>query len=72
MHLSTSCKSCLTGNNLPEILVDGFFFLFHILCVGCINLSFAYVEGESLLMALKDVALSSGRYVEYMRKIVYF
>ena len=29
---------------------------------GCINLSFAYVEGESLLMALKDIALSSGRY----------
>ncbi|KAM6242695.1 cysteine desulfurase isoform 2-T2 [Spheniscus humboldti] len=29
---------------------------------GCINLSFAYVEGESLLMALKDVALSSGRF----------
>ncbi|CAD5208716.1 unnamed protein product [Bursaphelenchus xylophilus] len=27
---------------------------------GCVNLSFAYVEGESLLMALKDVALSSG------------
>ncbi|KAK9739233.1 Aminotransferase class-V [Popillia japonica] len=27
---------------------------------GCINLSFAYVEGESLLMALKDIALSSG------------
>ncbi|XP_045459041.1 cysteine desulfurase, mitochondrial [Melitaea cinxia] len=27
---------------------------------GCINVSFAYVEGESLLMALKDVALSSG------------
>src|SRR6266498_2992194 len=31
-----------------------FFFL------GCVNLSFAYIEGESLLMALKDVALSSG------------
>ena len=30
---------------------------------GCVNLSFAYVEGESLLMALKDVALSSGRCV---------
>ena len=30
---------------------------------GCINLSFAYVEGESLLMGLKDIALSSGRYV---------
>lgn len=27
---------------------------------GCINLSFACVEGESLLMALKDIALSSG------------
>jgi cysteine desulfurase len=27
---------------------------------GCINISFAYVEGESLLMALKNFALSSG------------
>ncbi|XP_038069979.1 cysteine desulfurase, mitochondrial-like [Patiria miniata] len=27
---------------------------------GCVNLSFAYIEGESLLMALKSVALSSG------------
>ncbi|VEU23903.1 DEKNAAC105104 [Brettanomyces naardenensis] len=27
---------------------------------GCVNISFSYVEGESLLMALKDVALSSG------------
>jgi len=27
---------------------------------GCVNISFAYIEGESLLMALKDVALSSG------------
>ncbi|KAL7746547.1 cysteine desulfurase [Sorochytrium milnesiophthora] len=27
---------------------------------GCVNLSFACVEGESLLMGLKDVALSSG------------
>ncbi|XP_050458787.1 cysteine desulfurase, mitochondrial [Cataglyphis hispanica] len=27
---------------------------------GCVNLSFACVEGESLLMALKDIALSSG------------
>lgn len=27
---------------------------------GCLNLSFAYIEGESMLMAMKDVALSSG------------
>eukprot|EP01155_Anaeramoeba_flamelloides_P017942 Anaeramoba_flamelloidesa568712_334.p1 GENE.a568712_334~~a568712_334.p1 ORF type:complete len:431 (-),score=94.45 a568712_334:176-1468(-) len=27
---------------------------------GCVNLSFAFVEGESLLMNLKDFALSSG------------
>jgi len=27
---------------------------------GCLNLSFGFIEGESLIMALKDVALSSG------------
>jgi cysteine desulfurase len=27
---------------------------------GTLNISFAYVEGESLLMGLKDVAISSG------------
>ncbi|KAI9826438.1 MAG: cysteine desulfurase [Phylliscum demangeonii] len=27
---------------------------------GCVNISFSYIEGESLLMALKDIALSSG------------
>lgn len=27
---------------------------------GCVNISFAHVEGESLLMALSDIALSSG------------
>ncbi len=27
---------------------------------GCLNVSFAYVEGESLLMGAKDVAVSSG------------
>ncbi|CAH6719971.1 cysteine desulfurase, mitochondrial [[Candida] jaroonii] len=27
---------------------------------GCVNVSFGFIEGESLIMALKDVALSSG------------
>merc|ERR1712238_382731 len=27
---------------------------------GCLNVSFAYVEGESLVMALKNLAVSSG------------
>jgi len=27
---------------------------------GCLNLSFAYVEGESLLMGISDIAVSSG------------
>ena len=27
---------------------------------GNLNISFAYVEGESLLMGMKDIALSSG------------
>uniref|UniRef100_A0A8D3DXF9 cysteine desulfurase n=1 Tax=Scophthalmus maximus TaxID=52904 RepID=A0A8D3DXF9_SCOMX len=42
---------------LPDVLMNGHAEQRY---PGCVNLSFAYVEGESLLMALKDVALSSG------------
>lgn len=42
---------------LPEVFINGS--MAHRL-PGSLNLSFAFVEGEGLLMALKDVALSSG------------
>lgn len=42
---------------LPNIYLNGHKTLRH---PGNLNLSFAYVEGESLLMAIKDVAVSSG------------
>lgn len=44
-------------SRLPETYVNGS--LAHRL-PGNLNISFAFVEGESLLMALKDVAVSSG------------
>jgi cysteine desulfurase len=44
-------------SRLPETYVNGS--LEHRL-PGNLNISFAFVEGESLLMALKDVAVSSG------------
>ncbi|KAG7188853.1 hypothetical protein KM043_008459 [Ampulex compressa] len=44
-------------SNLPHVIRNGDPVLWY---PGCVNLSFAYVEGESLLMALKEVALSSG------------
>lgn len=43
--------------NLPHVVRNGDSVAWY---PGCVNLSFAYVEGESLLMALKEVALSSG------------
>ncbi|KAM3833841.1 cysteine desulfurase [Diretmus argenteus] len=43
--------------NIPDVIMNGDAEQRY---AGCVNLSFAYVEGESLLMALKDVALSSG------------
>lgn len=44
-------------NNLTDVERNGDAVFWY---PGCVNLSFAFVEGESLLMALKDVALSSG------------
>jgi len=43
-------------SQLPNVVRNGGTSLYP----GCVNLSFHCVEGESLLMALKDVALSSG------------
>ncbi|MCA9561326.1 MAG: aminotransferase class V-fold PLP-dependent enzyme, partial [Myxococcales bacterium] len=42
---------------IPEVIVNGS--LEHRL-PGSLNISFAFVEGESLLMAIRDVAVSSG------------
>lgn len=47
----------LINKELPQVIRNGDP---HKTYPGCVNLSFAFVEGESLLMALKDVALSSG------------
>lgn len=44
-------------SNLPQVVRNGDPIAWY---PGCVNLSFACVEGESLLMALKEVALSSG------------
>uniref|UniRef100_A0A4W4EYQ1 cysteine desulfurase n=1 Tax=Electrophorus electricus TaxID=8005 RepID=A0A4W4EYQ1_ELEEL len=52
-EMEVGLKSLLCSHSLNLRLTMAYF-------SRCINLSFAYVEGESLLMALKDVALSSG------------
>ncbi|XP_014611299.1 PREDICTED: probable cysteine desulfurase, mitochondrial [Polistes canadensis] len=44
-------------SNLPHVVRNGDSVFWY---PGCVNLSFACVEGESLLMALKEIALSSG------------
>ncbi|ODQ78832.1 hypothetical protein BABINDRAFT_181003 [Babjeviella inositovora NRRL Y-12698] len=54
-RLSAKLTSALL--EIPETTLNGSSVHRH---AGCVNISFAYVEGESLLMALKDIALSSG------------
>ena len=43
--------------NIPHVVVNGDADARY---PGCLNISFSYVEGESLLMALKNIAVSSG------------
>jgi cysteine desulfurase len=45
------------GEKLDEVVLNGH--PEHRLC-GNLNLSFSFVEGEGLMMAIKDVAVSSG------------
>lgn len=44
-------------SRIPEIVVNGSELHRY---AGNLNISFAYVEGESLLMGVKDIAVSSG------------
>jgi len=57
-HISRLSELLIEGimSELPNVVRNGGDNVYP----GCINLSFHCVEGESLLMALKDVALSSG------------
>ena len=55
-HLSQLLYDGVT-KNIPHVVLNGDA---NARYPGCINISFAYVEGESLLMALKNIAVSSG------------
>mmetsp|Transcript_932 Transcript_932/g.1953 ORF Transcript_932/g.1953 Transcript_932/m.1953 type:complete len:519 (+) Transcript_932:79-1635(+) len=55
-HLSTKLKNGIE-QRIPEVTQNGDPEHNY---AGCLNYSFAYVEGESLLMALKNIAVSSG------------
>jgi len=57
-HVTRLSNKLVDGitSQLPNVVRNGGTSLYP----GCVNLSFHCVEGESLLMALKDVALSSG------------
>ena len=55
-RLSQRLYSGIT-KNIPHVILNGDADARY---PGCLNISFAYVEGESLLMALKNIAVSSG------------
>ena len=55
-HLSNKLKSAIE-TRIPDVVLNGDEQQRYI---GNLNFSFAYVEGESLLMALKNIAVSSG------------
>jgi len=48
-------KACLDG--IPDVYLNGHR---ELRWAGNINLSFAYIEGESMIMAIKELAVSSG------------
>ena len=58
-HAEKLSKRLLDGilKNIPDVYVNGD--LKHRVPTN-LNISFAYIEGESLMMALKDIAVSSG------------
>jgi cysteine desulfurase len=54
-YLSDRLKNGILSK-IPRVLING---SEHQRYPGNLNISFAYVEGESLLMALKGIAISS-------------
>jgi len=58
-HVARLSERLLTGitQRVPQVIVNGSTEQRY---VGNLNLSFAFVEGESMLMAIKDIAVSSG------------
>ena len=58
-HVERLSERLMSGirEHVPEVVLNGHATRRH---AGNVNLSFAYVEGESLLMSLKNIAVSSG------------